>query len=91
MGKGRNRNRRKMKKLKKKGLLPERKERKAVEPRERPDPSTRFSNLESRGTKFGFKGTGTRVPVDMDADDPAEQLAANTLAAHLGEDTAGEA
>ena len=87
MGKGRDKQRRREKKLKRKGLLPEApvRERPVGPTRERPpDDSNRFANLSARGTKFGFRGNGVRVPFDPDAGDPATQLVVNTLSAHLG-------
>lgn len=43
-------------------------------PKERRDPSLRWRSLSARGgLKFGFKGTGHRVPVDFD--DPGAEHA----------------
>lgn len=90
---GRRDKRRKVdKKLRKKGLIPEK-----LKPHEVPfdreehrDPRSRWSSVDAGGLEIGFDFEGPKVPVDMDSDEAPKQLRAGTLDHMLGEQGDGE-
>ena len=75
MGKGRNRQRRRNKKIAKKlaargDTAPDN-----VVRLETRDPKTRWRDTTARGTPVQFKSKGPKVPVDLDSDDAPTDLA----------------
>jgi hypothetical protein len=82
MGKGREKRKRRAKKLERATpVVTATPKVQAVETR---DPRTRWTNTTARGgTPVQFHPTGTKVPVDLDSDRAPRDLIANTLNAHF--------